>query len=129
MTAVLLDAHAYLWFVFDDPRLSPAAANKIENPRVTKLLSVVSLWEIAIKLQIGKLELGMPLAEFFDEFITARELDLVDIELSHLLAYDALPLEHRDPFDRLLIAQARVLKVPVVSADPSFQKYNVQVLW
>ena len=129
MTGVLLDTHTYLWFVFDDPRLSRTATRKIENADVTKLLSVVSLWEIAIKAQIGKLRLGMSFAQFLDDYVTTRELDLVDIELSHLLAYDALPLEHRDPFDRLLIAQARVLKGPIVSANPALRKYKVQILW
>lgn len=129
MTAVLLDTHAFLWFVFDDPRLSDAAARTIEDPTTTKLLSVISLWEICVKRQIGKLQLGMALDAFFEEHVTSRELELVDLELNHLLAYDALPLVHRDPFDRLILAQAKVLDVPIVTADPSFAGYEARVIW
>jgi PIN domain nuclease of toxin-antitoxin system len=126
---ILLDTHAFLWFVFDDSRLSSSAAKTIEDARVTKLLSVVSLWEIVIKSQIGKLKLGMTLEDFFNRNVTKRELELVDIELRHLLAYDALPLVHRDPFDRLLAAKARVLNVPILSADSVFAHYDVKLVW
>ena len=129
MSAVLLDTHAFLWFVFDDPRLSDLAAATIEDQAVTKVLSVATLWEIAIKRQIGNRELGMELADFFDQHVTGRELELLDIELSHLLAYDALPLAHRDPFDRLLVAQAGALGVPILSADPAFSQYAVKIVW
>lgn len=129
MKRVLLDTHAYLWFVFDDPRLSPKAAETIQSQRVTKLLSMASLWEIVIKTQIGKLTLGLPLPEFFDRYVTQRDLEVVDIELGHLLVYHALPLKHRDPFDRLLVAQARGLKAPIVTSDPSFSQYDVRIVW
>jgi len=129
VTAVFLDTHAFLWFVFDDPRLSAAAARTIEDTAVTKLLSVISLWEITIKRQVGKLQLGMELDAFFEEHVTSRELELVDLELSHLLAYDALPLIHRDPFDRLLLAQAKVMDVPIVTIDPQFAEYEARVIW
>jgi len=129
VTAALLDTHAFLWFVFDDPRLSAVAARTIEDRAVTKLLSVTSLWEIVIQRQLGKLDLGMELGSFFEDHVTNRELELVDLELGHLLAYEALPLAHRDPFDRLLVAQARVLGVPIVTADPSFARYEIKVVW
>jgi PIN domain nuclease of toxin-antitoxin system len=126
---MLLDTHAFLWFVFDDPRLSLRAAETIEDARIAKLLSVVSLWEIVIKSQLGKLSLGMALSDFFDRYVTLREVELIDIELPHLLAYDALPLVHRDPFDRLLVAQARVANVPICSADSVFSQYDVELVW
>lgn len=125
---LLLDTHAFLWFVFDDPRLSERAAQSIENAsRVA--LSIASLWEIVIKVQLGKLELGMAFAAFFAEHVEKTELEIVPVELPHLLEYSTLPLHHRDPFDRLILAQARVLASPVASADPNFRAYGVQILW
>ena len=129
MTRLLLDTHALLWFLFDDPRLSTRAAQLIEDTQVDKVLSVASLWEITIKLQLGKLELGMPLDTFFSDFVRGRELRLLPIELPHLLAYSALPLHHRDPFDRLLIAQAKTLRMPILTSDESFTRYEVETLW
>lgn len=129
MNSVVLDTHAYLWFVFDDPRLSPAAAAVIEDGSVSKLLSIVSLWEIVIKCQLEKLRLGMPVDALFEQHVTGRNLEVIDVELRHLLAYSDLPLAHRDPFDRLIIAQASVLQVPVLTADSAFSLYDVEVLW
>lgn len=129
MNRLLLDTHAFLWFLFDDPRLSPRAARTIEDARISKVLSVASLWEIVIKSQLGKLSLGMALADFFDRYITGRELVLMDIELSHLLVYETLPLAHRDPFDRLIVAQARAANIPLCSGDKVFSKYEVELIW
>lgn len=129
MTPLLLDTHAFLWFVFDDERLSDAAANAIADPDREQTLSIASLWEITIKRQLGKLELGMELAGFFTETVQRRLLRLLPLELDHLTAYDRLPLHHRDPFDRLLVAQAAVLGAPIVTADPSFDAYGVDVVW
>lgn len=123
----LLDTHAFLWFVFDDPRLSARAAARIEAGDLT--LSMASLWEIAIKTQLGKLALGMELGVFIKTHVEAVELDIVPLELPHVLAYGALPLHHRDPFDRLLVAQARVLGTPIVTSDASFAAYDVQTIW
>lgn len=129
MNEALLDTHAFLWFLYDDPRLSTAAATQIEDEAVKKVLSVASLWEIVIKSQLGKLSLGMELETFFENHVVSRDLELLDIDLRHLLAYDKLPLIHRDPFDRLLIAQARVLGLPIVTSDPVFSQYEVQIVW
>lgn len=123
----LLDTHAFLWFVFDDPRLSARAAARIEAGDLA--LSMASLWEIAIKTQLGKLTLGMELGVFIKTHVEAVELDIVPLELPHVLAYGALPLHHRDPFDRLLVAQARVLGTPIVTSDASFAAYDVQTIW
>ena len=125
---LLLDTHAFLWFLLDDPRLSPTAAERIESAAGVAL-SVASLWEIAIKVQLGKLELGMGLAAFLAEHVEKTELELVPVELSHLLEYGALPLHHRDPFDRLILSQARVLGLPVASGDPAFGAYGVEIVW
>jgi PIN domain nuclease of toxin-antitoxin system len=126
---VLLDTHAFLWFLYDDPRLSAIAGAAIADPGSTPLLSLVSLWEIVIKTQLGKLQLGMPVERFFAEHVHGRQVDLVGVDPFHLLAYANLPLLHRDPFDRLLVAQAMTLGVPVVTADPHFAPYGVDVIW
>jgi PIN domain nuclease of toxin-antitoxin system len=129
MRRLLLDTHAFLWFVFDDPRLTPAAAAVIEDPDVEKLLSIVSVWEIAIKEQIGRLSLGMPFPRFLEEHVVGTQLSLVPVELSHLLEYSALPLHHRDPFDRLLVSQALAEGIGVLTSDPSFAMYGVSTSW
>lgn len=129
MKEILLDTHAFLWFIFDDPRLSAKAAKIIEDRKISNLLSVVSLWEITIKSQLGKLHLGMKLEHFFTQYVSGREIELIDIELPHLLTYDGLPLFHRDPFDRLLVAKAIWMNIPILSADPVLASYDVQVVW
>jgi PIN domain nuclease of toxin-antitoxin system len=129
VTRVLLDTHALLWFVYDDDRLSSAAAATIADPDTEKMLGVGSLWEIVIKSQLGKLRLGMPVERFFTEHVHGRCLELVAVEPLHLLVYANLPLLHRDPFDRLLVAQARALGVAVVTGDPHFAPYGVDVIW
>lgn len=129
MSRLLLDTHTYLWFVFDDSRLSEKAASAVSDPETEILLSVASLWEITIKRQLGKLELGMGLETFFRRFVEQRRLQVLPIELPHLTSYDALPLNHRDPFDRLLLGQATSLQVPIVTADSSFGDYEIEVIW
>lgn len=129
MTRVLLDTHTFLWFVFDDPRISQPAARRIEDDSTEKVLSVVSLWEITIKVQLGKLTLGMELEWFFQRYVYGGELEVLAIELPHLLAFQRLPLHHRDPFDRLLVAQAQVLSVPLVTGDTAFRAYDLPLIW
>ena len=129
MRPVLLDTHAFLWFVFDDPRLSSRAAEIIEDPANRKLLSMASLWEIVIKAQIGKLSLGMETGEFLGRFVRDRQVEIVPVLLEHLVEYGRLELHHRDPFDRLLIAQARIVGAPIVTADRNFACYDVTAIW
>jgi PIN domain nuclease of toxin-antitoxin system len=126
---LLVDTHAFLWFVFDEPRLSEPAATAIANPAIEPVLSIVSIWEISIKRQLGKLRLGMELSTFVRRYVDERRVTLLGVELAHLLAYDQLPPLHGDPFDRLLVAQAKVLGVPIVTADPNFGGYDLKVLW
>lgn len=129
MSSFLLDTHTFLWFVFDDPRISTKAVEHIEDQDNLMHLSVVSLWEIVIKSQLGKLELGISIDDFFQQNCVATDLELIDVQLPHLLAYDKLPLHHRDPFDRLLIAQAKVLEIPIISADRKLDFYEIDVIW
>ena len=129
MNRALLDTHAFLWFLFDDPRLSDHAEDVILDPEIEKLLSIGSLWEIVIKSQLDKLRLGVSIEDFVQDHVTDRVLTLLPIEPHHLVAYSELPLHHHDPFDRLLVAQARSLGLPVVTADPKLVPYGVDIIW
>jgi len=129
VSRVLLDTHAFLWFVFDDRRLSSRADTLIGDSDNEVLLSIASLWEITIKAQLDKLTLGMPVEVFFRRYVEQRRLALVDVQVAHLVAYGQLPLLHRDPFDRLLVAQAQVLGVPILSSDSKLEPYGVPILW
>ena len=125
---VLLDTHAFLWFVAGDERLSAAASDAIADAD-DALLSVASCWEIATKVSLGKLTLGSPVERFLPEQIAFNRLELLHLELPHTARIATLPWHHRDPFDRLLVAQALEQKVPVVSADPVFRQYGVKRIW
>lgn len=127
--ALLLDTHAFLWFIDADPRLSPSAAERIGNPAERVLVSVASLWEIVIKLGTGKLTLDRPPAELWPESLTTNNFEALPVTSEHVLAVSPFPLYHRDPFDRLLIAQAIVEKLHLVSADAAFDRYPVQRVW
>ncbi|HET8656197.1 MAG TPA: type II toxin-antitoxin system VapC family toxin [Longimicrobiaceae bacterium] len=127
--ALLLDTHAFLWFIDDDPRLSPRAAARISDPAERVLISVVSLWEITIKLGTGKLTLDRPVAEIWEESLTANDFESLDVTAAHVLALRTLPLHHRDPFDRLLIAQAVAEDLHVVTVDSAFAAYPIERVW
>ncbi|MDJ0766422.1 MAG: type II toxin-antitoxin system VapC family toxin [Myxococcota bacterium] len=129
MNRILLDTHAFLWFVFDHPQLSQRADALISDDTIEKYLSIASLWEIAIKQQIGKLALGMDFETFLRDFVIARKIEVLTLDPPHLIAYAHLPLHHRDPFDRLLIAQARVANLPILTADRDFASYEIAVTW
>lgn len=127
--ALLLDTHAFLWFIDDDPRLSPTATQRISDPGVRVLVSVVSLWEIVIKLGTDKLSLDRSPAELWPESLAANHFEALPVTAGHVLAVAPLPLHHRDPFDRLLIAQAIEEGLQVVSADTVFDRYPVERIW
>lgn len=127
--ALLLDTHVFLWFINDDPRLSPSAAERIGDPAERVLVSVASLWEIVIKLGTGKLVLDRPPVELWPESLTTNHFEALLVTSEHVLAISPLPLYHRDPFDRLLIAQSIVEKLDLVSADSVFDRYPVQRVW
>ena len=121
---VLLDTHAFLWFVTDDPRLSRRARRAIVDA-AEAWLSIASCWEMAIKLSLGKLTLTSPIDRFLSEQLAANGLQLLHIELPHATRVAALAWHHRDPFDRLLAAQALAEDLTIVSSDRVFQKYGV----
>ena len=125
---LLLDTHTFLWFIDDSPQLSQRGKALLEADNAL-LLSIASLWEIAIKLRLGKLTVGMPIEVLMTEQLTRNDIDVLPITVAHLIVVSTLPLHHRDPFDRLLIAQAMVEQMPIVSADPACDAYPVQRLW
>jgi PIN domain nuclease of toxin-antitoxin system len=126
---VLLDTHTFIW-LFDSPEhLSGRAAAICQVPANVLVLSVVSIWEIVIKLQIGELRLGQPLGAIIDDQRQVNGLEVAPVELAHVLAVERLPLHHRDPFDRLLIAQASVESLPILSVDPVLRQYPITVIW
>ena len=126
---LLLETHTMLWFFWDDPQLSAVAKGLIEDPANRKLVSVASCWEVAIKVSIGKLSLGEPSQTFLEREIPGNNFELLPISLQHATGVETLPFHHRDPFDRLLIAQALLENVPMVSADVAFDPYPVTRLW
>ena len=126
---LLLDTHGLIWFLEGDPRLSNAARIAIEEPKNRKWVSVATGWEIAIKSSLGKLKLPMPFNELFPVRLEQLGFVILNIHAGHLHKLYALPMLHRDPFDRLIIAQAQTENLTLVSCDPHFSHYTVQVLW
>ena len=114
---LLLDTHAFLWFILNDPQLSVLAKELIIGPGNEIEISPASYWEIAIKISLNKYSLPEPYGVFMEREIAANDFRILPIELKHTAALTTLPFYHRDPFDRLLIAQAIVEGIPIVSND------------
>lgn len=126
---LLLDTHTLLWFLNADPFLSPKAQATIENPSNRKWVSIATCWEIAIKVGIKKLELGEPAATFLPRELTRNHFELLPVELRHATFVESMPMHHRDPFDRLLAAQAILDNLTIVSSDIIFDRYGVDRIW
>ena len=126
---VLLDTHTFLWWVQDDPGLSRRARTAISSSANECLLSLVSCWEMAIKLSLGKLRLPSSIERFVPEQLSANAFGPLEISFRHVARVATLPFHHPDPFDRLLAAQALEEGCPIVSADASFRKYGVKRIW
>jgi PIN domain nuclease of toxin-antitoxin system len=129
MSDLLLDTHAMLWFFWDDAQLSGRAKKAIEDSNNRKLISIASCWEIAIKVGLGKLDLGESSRSFLPREILRNNFELLFIALDHATMVEDLISHHKDPFDRLLIAQAMVEKLTLVSTDTVFDQYGVSRLW
>lgn len=123
----LLDTHSFLWFIAGNPKISPKLRSQIENN--DNLLSIASIWEIAIKSSLGKLNLGMSIPDLVKEQVVNNGIELLDITIEHLAVVANLPLHHRDPFDRLIIAQAIVEEIPIVGLDRVFDSYPIERIW
>lgn len=124
-----LDTHAFLWFVWDDPRLPASVSDAIEDPANTVFVSVVSLWEIGLKSSIGKLAVKLPLDDFFAENVDGNGFQVLPITRAHIIRVHSLPFHHRDPFDRLLIAQSLADGMTFVSDDSQAAAYGVPLRW
>lgn len=125
----LLDTHALLWWLFDDPRLSASARQAIAEPQNEILVSAASAWEIATKHRLGKLPEAGDVPQRLPMYVRQARFTELRISIRHAQVAGALPGPHRDPFDRMLIAQATLLTIPVVTIDPVFRNYGATVLW
>jgi len=125
----LLDTSSFLWFIAGSDSLSIKARDLIVDMNNDLFLSVASLWEIAIKMSIGKLKLLRSFEQIIPAQLEENFINILPIELNHLSQIIELPFHHRDPFDRLIIAQGMTEGLPVISSDASFQMYPVEVIW
>lgn len=126
---LLLDTHVFLWWVLDDARLSQAARGVIGDRDSEVLISAASALEIAMKAQRGRLRLPQPPGRFVPRQVHANGFQPLPVRLEHALRVSTLPDHHRDPFDRLLIAQALEDRLVLVTADKQFERYPVRVIW
>lgn len=126
---LILDSQALLWFLGGDRRLSSAARQAIEDLNNKRLFSVAGMWEIAIKVSVGKLQLHVPFAALFPGQLQANAIELLHVRAEHAAEVLGLPFHHRDPFDRMLVAQAQVESASVVSSDPGLEPYGIHRIW
>ena len=127
--ALLLDTHTFLWLATDDGRLSQTARELVIDPATQLFLSVGSIWEMAIKKGLGRIELAIPLSRLVEEQLKDLRTNLLEIRCEHALLVETLPFHHRDPFDRLLVAQAIEEKLSLLSADEQLDAYPVDRVW
>jgi Uncharacterized protein conserved in bacteria len=126
---LLLDTHTFIWYVTDNPRLSAHVKLLIEDENNEKLVSIASIWEMAIKHSIGRLNFSLPFIEFVGQQLTVSNIGLLEINLQHIEVVASLPLHHRDPFDRLIIAQSMAEQIPILSVDAIFDACAIARLW
>lgn len=125
----LLDTHAFLWIVKEDRRLSDEVRSIFSDSATEILLSVASIWEMAIKISLGKLEIEGRLGRFIDKHAISNNIRLLNVREEHVLPLEKLPLHHRDPFDRLLVCQSKQEQLPILSSDKIFDKYRIKRIW
>lgn len=126
---ILLNTHAFLWFIAGSDSLSEKARELIEDESNRVFLSVASLWEMAIKISLGKLTLSEPFETLIPKQLSLNGIEILDITVAHATQVVRLPFHHRDPFDRLLIAQALADEIPIISGDEAFDAYGITRLW
>lgn len=125
----LLDTHVFLWWIMDAPQLAPHVRELIADGENELYMSVASCWEIAIKAGLGKITLPARPDTYIADQMTENAVQGLPIEARHAFQVFHLPPHHRDPFDRLLIAQAQLENLPIITSDPLFSKYKVKTLW
>jgi PIN domain nuclease of toxin-antitoxin system len=126
---ILIDTHVFIWYIQNSERLTSSVATLINDGSNEILFSIASIWEMAIKQSTGKLNLGVPYISFIAEQMKLNNIELLPISLNHIDVVTTLPFHHRDPFDRILIAQAIAENILLVSADSVFSLYPVQSMW
>ena len=126
---LLLDTHTFIWFVMGSPQLSVAARGLIEDSFNQKYVSDATVWEMAIKHSLSKLNLQQPFRQFIERHMAGNGFDILAINHEYIFRTAGLPYHHRDPFDRMLIAQSLVEQMPVISIDSVFDQYAVPRLW
>ena len=126
---ILVDTHALLWWIHDDPRLSSAARKTMSDPASELVLSVASIWEIVIKFGSGQLKLGQPPADYLPPVLKKYEIGLLNITGAHAFRTGTFPQHHKDPFDRIIIAQAIEENLPILTSDNHFRAYPVSTVW
>ena len=124
----LIDTHILLWWIFDDPKLSQNIREIIENPSNKIIVSSASAWEIATKYRIGKLPEAKELIEDYDNILKKARFTTMSITTAHSLRAGSLPIQHRDPFDRMIMAQSELEKIPVITYDPAFKTELIEVI-
>jgi PIN domain nuclease of toxin-antitoxin system len=125
----LLDTHTFLWFINDDPALSVTAKRLIEDPVNAIYLSIASIWEMAIKVSLGKLDVPSPYTNFIKEQLHENNFAILHIKAEHTGIVATMPFHHRDPFDRLMIAQSQSEDWPIIGIDAVFDAYGIRRLW
>lgn len=125
----LIDTHAFIWWAVEPAKLSAKVFGIFESPESNLFLSIASIWEMQIKIQLQKISLPLPLSELVLMQQQVNNLRILPIELRHIYMLENLPLHHRDPFDRIMIAQSALNNMVFVSRDPEFEKYPINVLW
>ncbi|HEY1082342.1 MAG TPA: type II toxin-antitoxin system VapC family toxin [Prosthecobacter sp.] len=126
---LLLDTHAFIWWNEGDLRISPSLNTHLRDPANTLWLSMASVWEMQIKTQLGKLHLRRPLQELVEQEMQVNRLRLLSIGLEDIYSLGNLPMIHRDPFDRIILAQALAGGFHLVSGDANVQSYGVPIIW
>ncbi|AOX03487.1 twitching motility protein PilT [Moorena producens PAL-8-15-08-1] len=126
---LLLDTHTFLWFIEGSLNLSDLARNVIEDQGNQRFLSVASLWEISIKVSMNKLQLRMPFTELVKREVYGNAMELLEIKPEHLDELAKLFFHHKDPFDRLIIAQSLAEGMAVITKDKAFESYPITILW
>ncbi len=126
---LLLDTHVFLWWVYDDPKISNAIRELIFDVENEKYVSAVTAWELSIKASLGKLRLHSDVDKFFSKYTSENYFEVLPIQLTHIFQTEHLPHHHKDPFDRLLIAQAQTEGLRIISADKAFDAYHLERIW
>jgi PIN domain nuclease of toxin-antitoxin system len=126
---LLLDTHTFIWWDSEPNRLSAQALGLCQDPENSLVLSVASLWEMQIKMQLGKLRLALPLGQIVESQQQTNRIEILPIMMPHVFELGNFPSHHKDPFDRLLIAQAIVEDAVLVTGDRMFSQYPINVAW